>query len=193
MFYLLFISFLSLFYFFFISFYFFLSLFYFFFISFLFLSARRIFVHNYFLFLLYGDAPLVLEVTTSTQAPIISHFFFIKSSTIFNGPFAERWNVNRHLKICLIKVYYYLAGRFDSILFNWAIINFFPIEYYVWAYWISYVEFVFQNKITLSQFCGNYDVCPHFNNVDSLNPAADRWALHPCLASRAIKISPRYV
>ena len=108
------------------------------FISFSFLSARRIFVHNYSYFL-YGDAPLVLQVTASTQAPIISHFFFIKSSTIFNGPFAERWNVNRHLKFCLIKVYYYLAGRFDSILFNWAIINFFLIEYYVRAYWISYV------------------------------------------------------
>ena len=83
MFYLFFISFLSLF----IS---FLSLFYFFFISFLFLSARRIFVHNYFLFLLYGDAPLVLQVTASTQAPII---FIFKSSTIGMVPFAEHCNV----------------------------------------------------------------------------------------------------
>ena len=53
------------------------------------------------------------------------------------------------------------------------------MEYYVWAYWISYAEFVLQNKITFLQYCGNYDVCPHFNNVDSLNTAVARWALHP--------------
>ena len=138
---------------------------------------------------LYGDAPLVLQVTASTQAPIISPF---------NPPPLE-WSVRRTLeceqtlKICLIKVYCYLAGKFDNILFYWAIINFFLIEYHAQAYWIFYVEFVFQNKLTFSQFYGNDNVCPHFNNADSLNPDADRWALHPCLPSRAIKFSPRYV
>ena len=60
---------------------------------------------------LYGDAPLVLQVTASTQAPIISPF---------NPPPLE-WSVRRTLeceqtlKFCLIKVYCYLAGKFDSI------------------------------------------------------------------------------
>ena len=154
------------------------------------LSARRICVHNCFLFLLYGGARS--RDTTTSVFPYYSY------SLSLNPPPLE-WSVRRTLEceqtlnFCLIKVYCYLAGKFDNILFNWAIINFFLIEYYVRAYWIFYVEFVFQNKLTFSQFYGNDDVCPHFNNVNSLNPAADRWALHPCLTSRAIKISPRYV
>ena len=133
-------------------------------------------MRNYFVFPLYGGAPLVTQLLQ--YSPIISY------SLSLNPPPLE-WSVRRTLeceqtlRFCLMKVYCYLAGKFDSILFNWAIIIFFPIEYYIRAYWISYVEFVFQNKITLSQFCGNYDVCPHFNNVDSLNTAAARWALHP--------------
>ena len=163
-------------------------------------------MHNYFFFLLYGGDPMGWKPLLSLISfilyggdpmgwkpllSLISFSFYILHHL--------QWSVRRTFgceqthKFCLIKVSCYLAGRFDNILFNWAIINFFLIEYYVRAYWISYVEFVFQNKITFSQFCGNYDVCPHFNNVDSLNPAADRWALHPCLTSRAIKISPRYV
>ena len=39
----------------------------------------------------------------------------------------------------LTKICCYLAGKFDNILFNWSIINFFLIEYYVRVYWIFYV------------------------------------------------------
>ena len=152
LFHLCFISFLSLFCLFFIS---FLSLFYFFFIN---LSARRIFVHNYFLFLLYGGA----QSPVTQHSPNSSYFFYIGVhnrqwhniplifliSFILNPPpssmvrsqNAGMWQTPH---FCSIKVYYYLAGRFDSIFFlNWAMINFFLIEYYVRAYWISYVEFV---------------------------------------------------
>ena len=49
-------------------------------------------MHNYFLFLLYGGAQSPVH-----NAPIISYFFHFISSTIFNGPFAERSDVNRHI------------------------------------------------------------------------------------------------
>ena len=94
-FYFFFISFLFLFHLFFIS---FSSLFYFFFIWTCLLGG---FLCTIIFISLYGDAPLVLQVTASTQAPIISPF---------NPPPLE-WSVRRTLeceqtlKFCLIKVY----------------------------------------------------------------------------------------
>ena len=70
-------------------------------------------MHNYFLFLLYGGEPIVTQLLL--YSPIISY------SLSLNPPPLE-WSVRRTLeceqtfKIRLIKVYYYLAGRFDSIL-----------------------------------------------------------------------------
>ena len=60
-----------------------------------------------------GKAPLVLQVTASTQAPII---FIFKSSTIGMVPFAEHWNVT-DTYFRLMKLYFYLTGNFDNICF----------------------------------------------------------------------------
>ena len=109
-----------------------LSLFvYLFFISFLFLSARRIFVHNYSLFLLYGGAPIVTQLLLYspiisyslygcapivTQSPIISYFLILNPppSSMVRSQNVGMWQTPH---FCSTKVYYYLAGIFDSIFF----------------------------------------------------------------------------
>ena len=120
------------------------------FISFSFLSARRILCTiisfslyggdpYYLLFLLYGGDPYYFLFLLYGGDP---YYFLFLSFYILRH---LQWSVRRTFgceqthNFCLIKVYCYLAGKFDNILFNWAIINFFLIEYYVRAYWISYV------------------------------------------------------
>ena len=87
-------------------------------------------MHNYFLFLLYGGAPIVTQLLL--YSPIISYSLYGCAPIVTQSPIISyslililhhlQWSVRRTLeceqtlKIFLIKVYYYLAGRFDSIL-----------------------------------------------------------------------------
>ena len=103
------------------------------FISFSFLSARRILCTIISFFFDMGVTPWA-----GNPYYLLFLFHFI-SSTIFNGPFAERSDVNRHIFFFSTQFVVTWLEIFDNMLFNWAIINFFLIEYYVWAYWISYV------------------------------------------------------
>ena len=87
--------------------------------------------------------------------PLIIHIFILKFSAIGMAPFADCWNVTDT---------YFLLN--ESFIFTWLEIlttfvllsnyNFFLIECYVRAFWILYVEFVFQNRLTFSQFLWNW-------------------------------------
>ena len=128
------------------------------FISFSFLSVRRI-LFTIISFSLYRGAQSPVH-----NAPIISYFFYMGVhnrqctmpllflisfilSLIFSFYILRhiQWSVRRtfgceqtHI-FCSTKFVVTWLEIFDNMLFNWAIINFFLIEYYVRAYWISYV------------------------------------------------------
>ena len=61
-----------------------------------------------------------------------------------NGPFAERWDVNRHRFVTQANFVSHLAGSFEHILFNWEIL---PINWVVRIYWIPYILVCLQNKL----------------------------------------------
>ena len=117
------------------------------------LSARRICVHNCFLFLLYGAARS--RDRTTFCIPLLFIFLSLNSPPLewLRSQNTGMWQT---LIFRLMKALFLLGWKFWQHLFYWAIIIFFLIECYVRAFWIFYVEFVFQNRLTFSQFLWNW-------------------------------------